>query len=72
MNYFSKIKKKKKSYWINHFQQRTCIQEKRNRAAELILANKELDYQNQEKQNRATELITANKVFALQNQEKTK
>jgi hypothetical protein len=36
------------------------LKTKKSRAAELILANKELDYQNQEKQNRATELITAN------------
>lgn len=38
--------------------------------AELILANKELAFQNQEKEKRAAELITANVELAFQNQEK--
>jgi hypothetical protein len=38
--------------------------------AELIIANKELAYQNDEKKNRAAELIIANKELAYQNDEK--
>jgi signal transduction histidine kinase/CheY-like chemotaxis protein len=40
--------------------------------AELIVANKELVFQNQEKEKRAAELIIANKELAFQNQEKEK
>jgi len=46
--------------------------EKSERAAELIIANKELAYQNREKAERAAELIIANKELAYQNQEKAK
>ena len=48
----------------------TELKEKEKRADELIIANKELAYQNQEKENRADELIVANKELAYQNQEK--
>jgi len=37
---------------------------------ELIIANKELAFQNEEKEKRATELIIANKELAFQNKEK--
>jgi hypothetical protein len=37
---------------------------------ELVLANKELAYQNQEKEKRGAELLIANKELAYQNQEK--
>ena len=46
--------------------------EKEKRAAELIIANKELLFQNEEKENRAAELIIANKELAFQNAEKEK
>ena len=39
---------------------------------ELILANKELAFQNKEKEKRAAELIIANKELAFQNEEKEK
>jgi hypothetical protein len=39
---------------------------------ELIVANKELAYQNEEKEKRAAELIIANKELAFQNEEKEK
>jgi hypothetical protein len=42
---------------------------KRKSAAELIIANKELAYQNEEKKI-AAELIIANKELAYQNDEK--
>jgi len=41
-------------------------------AAELIIANKELAFQNEEKEKRANELIIANKELAFQNEEKEK
>jgi len=44
----------------------------RKRADELIIANKELDFQNKEKEKRAAELIISNKELALQNREKEK
>jgi len=44
-------------------------EEKEKRAAELIIANKELTFQNQEKDKRAAELIIANKELALKNEE---
>jgi len=47
-------------------------QEKEKRAAELIIANKELAIQNEEKEKRAAELIIANKELVFQNQEKEK
>ena len=39
---------------------------------ELIIANKELVFQNEEKEKRAAELIIANKELAFQNEEKEK
>jgi len=42
------------------------------RAQELIIANKELAFQNDEKEKRAQELIIANKELAFQNDEKEK
>ena len=41
-------------------------------AAELIIANTELVFQNKEKENRAAELIIANKELVFQNEEKEK
>lgn len=46
--------------------------EKEQRAAELIIANEELLFQNNEKEKRAAELIVANKELAFQNEEKGK
>ncbi|MEJ0054951.1 MAG: PAS domain-containing protein [Bacteroidota bacterium] len=43
---------------------------KKNGAAELVLANKELEFQNLEKEKRALELIIANKELEFQNMEK--
>ena len=48
------------------------IEEKEKRLAELVIANKELDFQNKEKQKRADELIIANKELAFQNEQKEK
>ncbi|MDP3360390.1 MAG: ATP-binding protein [Lutibacter sp.] len=42
------------------------------RAAELVIANLELDFQNEEKEKRAAELIIANIELAFQNEEKEK
>jgi signal transduction histidine kinase len=42
------------------------------RAKELIIANKELVFQNEEKEKRAKELVVANKELAFQNEEKEK
>lgn len=50
----------------------TLQAEKESRAAELVIANKELAYQNEEKEKRAAELIIANKELAFQNEEKEK
>ena len=44
----------------------------KKREAELIIANKELAFQNEEKEKRADELIIANKELAFQNEEKEK
>jgi len=46
------------------------IEEKR--AAELVIANKKLAFQNEEKEKRAAELVIANIELAFQNQEKEK
>lgn len=46
--------------------------EKEKRATELIIANKELTFQNEEKEKRAAELIIANKELAFQSEEKEK
>jgi signal transduction histidine kinase len=45
---------------------------KRIKADELIIANKELAFQNEEKEKRAAELTIANKELAFQNDEKEK
>jgi light-regulated signal transduction histidine kinase (bacteriophytochrome) len=47
-------------------------QDKKIRAAQLVLANKELLFQNAEKEKRAAELVIANKELAFQNDEKEK
>ena len=47
-------------------------EEKEERAAELIIANKELAFQNEEKGKRAAELIIANKELTFQYEEKSK
>ena len=47
-------------------------EEKEKRAAELIIAKKELLFQNEEKEKRAAELIIANKELLYQNEEKEK
>jgi PAS domain S-box-containing protein len=46
--------------------------DKREKADELILANKELIFQNEEKEKRAAELVIANIELAFQNEEKEK
>jgi signal transduction histidine kinase len=46
--------------------------DKREKSDELIIANKELAFQNEEKEKRAAELIIANKELAFQNEEKEK
>jgi len=50
------------------------IEEKKKEklAAELILANKELEFQNEEKEKRAAELVIADEELLFQNQEKEK
>jgi two-component system CheB/CheR fusion protein len=48
------------------------IEEKEKRLAELVIANKELEFQNKEKHKRADELVIANKELANQNKEKQK
>ena len=47
-------------------------EEKEIRAAELVVANRELAYQNEEKEKRAAELVIANEELAFQNDEKEK
>ena len=47
-------------------------EEKEKRAAELVIANKELAFQAEEKGKRAEELIIANKELVFQNEEKEK
>jgi len=47
-------------------------EEKDKRAAELVIANKELAFQNEEKDKRAAELVIANKELAFQIKEKDK
>ena len=44
----------------------------KKRVAELVIANKELAFQNEEKEKRSAELIIANKELAFQNEEKEK
>jgi PAS domain S-box-containing protein len=48
------------------------ITERKRAETELIIANKELLFQNEEKEKRAGELIVANKELAYQNEEKEK
>jgi len=48
------------------------ITERKQAEQELIIANKELVFQNKEKEKRATELIIANKELVFQNKEKEK
>ncbi len=48
------------------------IKSEERREAELIIANKELAFQNEEREKRAAELIIANKELAFQNAEKEK
>jgi PAS domain S-box-containing protein/putative nucleotidyltransferase with HDIG domain len=48
------------------------ITERKQAAKELIIANKELVFQNEEKEKRAKELIIANKELVFQNEEKEK
>ncbi|MHB8260917.1 MAG: ATP-binding protein [Bacteroidia bacterium] len=45
---------------------------KKKKSNELVIANKELAFQNDEKEKRAAELIVANKELAFQNDEKEK
>ena len=47
-------------------------EEKEKRAAELVVANKELVFQSEEKEKRAAELVVANKELVFQNEEKEK
>jgi len=49
-----------------------AFQDKEKRADELIIANKELAFQDKEKGKRADELIIANKELVFQNEEKEK
>lgn len=51
---------------------RLLLEEKVKRAAELVIANKELAFQNIEKEKRANELIIAIKELVYQNEEKEK
>ena len=44
----------------------------KKKSDDLIIANKELAFQNDEKEKRAAELIVANKELAFQNEEKEK
>jgi diguanylate cyclase (GGDEF)-like protein/PAS domain S-box-containing protein len=46
--------------------------EKEKRAAELLIANKEMAFQNEEKEKRAAELLIANKELLFQSEEKEK
>jgi PAS domain S-box-containing protein len=48
------------------------ITERKKAEAELILANKELIFQNEEKEKRAAELVVANRELVYQNEEKEK
>jgi chemotaxis methyl-accepting protein methylase len=48
------------------------LEGKEKLTAELVIANKELAFQNEEKEKRAAELVIANKELAFQNEEKDK
>ena len=49
-----------------------ALNEKEKRAAELVIANTELSFQNDEKEKRAAELVIANTELSFQNDEKEK
>jgi len=70
-----------KDYLITHFidisreklqldELKNLKEEKADRAAELVIADKELAFQNEEKEERVAELVIANKELAYQNEEK--
>ena len=70
-----------KNYLITHFidisrekmqldELQNLKEEKADRAAELVIADKELAFQNEEKEERVAELVIANKELAYQNEEK--
>ena len=59
-------------YFITYIQNITDSKEKEKYAAELLIANNELAYQNEEKEKRAAELLIANQELAYQNEEKEK
>jgi len=70
-----------KNYLMTHFidiskekgqsnELKNLDEEKEKRAAELVIANKELVIQNEEKDKKAAELVIANKELAFQNEEK--
>ena len=72
-----------KNYFITHFidisrekaqldELKNLKEEKADRAAELVIADKELAFQKEEKADRAAELVIANKELAYQNEEKEK
>ena len=71
-----KKKEKESNSLLNiDLQERTnesLVTESKKRASELIIANKELAFQNEEKEKRAAELIIANKELIHQNEEKEK
>jgi putative nucleotidyltransferase with HDIG domain len=48
------------------------ITERKQAEEELVIANKELTFQNEEKEKRAAELVVANKELVFQNEEKEK
>jgi len=48
------------------------VTERRRAEVELVIANKELAFQNEEKEKRAAELVVANKELVFQNEEKEK
>jgi len=63
-------------YLVDHHNVIQCnirdITERRRAEGELLIANKELVFQNEEKEKRAAELIIANKELVFQNEEKEK
>jgi PAS domain S-box-containing protein len=63
-------------YLVDHAKVIQCnirdITKRRRAEGELIIANKELVFQNEEKEKRAAELIIANKELVFQNEEKEK
>ena len=63
-------------YLVDHHNVIQCnirdITERRRAEGELLIANKELVFQNEEKEKRAAELIIANKELVIQNEDKEK